>query len=225
GDPVVDSSTMFFDLDIIDYYLELEGSATSYAVSYSMNVAKIKDISNEETANLNKIVSSIDLEAYSWDQIAEELLKFQSADTGFGYLMLVFTFVIAVVGISNTMLMSISERKNEIAMLKTLGYKTSYINQLFTVEGAIIGFIGTCIGAIIALLVSLYYQKNGIDFSIFMEDSSSIGYRISGIVHAYIYYSDLILIIIASVFVSMGSAFFAVKKIAKSEIIQLFNQI
>ncbi|MGD1821324.1 MAG: ABC transporter permease, partial [Pleomorphochaeta sp.] len=225
GDPVVDSSTMFFDLDIIDYYLELEGSATSYAVSYSMNVAKIKDISNEETANLNKIVSSIDLEAYSWDQIAEAILKLQSSKSGFSNIFLFFTFIIAIVGISNTMLMSISERKNEIAMLRTLGYTNKFIRRLFTLEGTIIGILGIIFGTIIGTLISLYYQVNGIDISTLIGDSESIGYRINGVMQAFVSPTQVSLIIILSLFVSMIAAYFAVRRTGRGEIAEMFRRI
>lgn len=225
GDPVVDSSTLFFDLEAIDYYLELDDSATSYAVSFSNNVSKIKSISEQETANLNNIIKSLGLEAYAWNKIAEDVIKFQNADTGFGYIVLVFTFVIAVVGIVNTMLMSISERKKEIAMLKTLGYDTKYIQKLFSLEGLFLGLIGTLIGAILGLIISYYYQLNGIDFSVFMNDTSSIGYRITAIVHAYINIIHIILIIIFSVIVSMLTSYFAVKRISKFEIMKLFRDL
>jgi len=225
GDPIVDSSTLFFDLETIDYFLELEGSSTSYSVSYSTNVAKIKSISKEETNKLNNIIKPIGLEAYAWDEIAEDVIKFQNADTGFGYIFLAFTFIIAIVGITNTMLMSISERKNEIAMMKTLGYTTKYIQLLFSIEGLFLGIIGTVIGSIIGLAISFYYQKNGIDFSIFMNDTATIGYRINAIMHAYIYISHIIIIMIFSILVSMFSAFFAVKRISKYEIMKLFRDI
>ena len=156
GDPFVDSNTIFFDLKIIDDYLELKGAVSSYAVSYSMNIAKINKLTKENTIKLNQLVSTINLEAYSWQEIADEILALQSADSGFTYIVLFFTFVISIVGISNTMLMSISERKNEIAMLKTLGYTNKYIRTLFTLEGTLIGFFGVIVGSLFGTLCSLY---------------------------------------------------------------------
>jgi len=123
------------------------------------------------------------------------------------------------------MLMSISERKNEIAMLKTLGYTNKYIQMQFSIEGAFIGFFGTIIGVILGLIISYYYQINGIDFSFFLQNSPSIGYRINGVVHAYIDYFDIFLIILGAILVSLLSAFFAVRKTSKIEIIQLFKQV
>jgi len=225
GDPVVDASTMFFDIDIIDYYLELEGSATSYAISYSKNVAKLKDISKAETKNLNNIIRFLNLEAYAWDEIAEDILKLQSSKSGFSNIFLFFTFIIAIVGISNTMLMAISERKNEIAMLKTLGYTNKYIKKLFTLEGTIIGIFGILFGTIMGTIISLYFQFKGIDISSFLTKTETIGYRINNVMHSFVSPSQIILIMILSLFVSIFAAYFAVRRTGRGEIAEMFRRI
>jgi ABC-type lipoprotein release transport system permease subunit len=225
GDPMIDASTVFFDINTLDDYLELEGSATCYAVSYSMNIAKIKSITDTETIKLKKIAQKANLEAYSWKEIAEEILRFEAADGGFAYIFLFFTFVISIVGISNTMLMSISERKNEIAMLKALGYGNSYIRKLFTLEGTIIGSIGVIIGTVIGLIISFYYQIVGIDFSSFTKDTTSIGYRINTVVHAFISLNDILLIVILGLFFSMLAAYLAVRRTGRGEIAELFRKV
>ncbi len=225
GDPVIDASTLFFDINTIDYYLELDGSATSYAVSYTKNIAKLKKITDQETINLKEIANQVDLEAYSWKEIADDILHLQASKGGFANIFLFFTFVIAIVGISNTMLMAISERKNEIAMLKTLGYSDSYIKKSFTIEGGIIGLIGILIGSILGIVISIYYQFKGIDFSYYLKYTDSIGYRINSIVYTYVLPSQMIIIAICGLLVSMLAAYFAVKKTAKGEINQLFKKL
>ncbi len=224
GDPIIDSSTMFFDLETIDYYLELEGFATSYAVSYSNNVAKIKSITDEETANLNNVIKTTGLEAHAWNEIAEEIIKLQNSKGGFSNIFLFFTFVIAIVGISNTMLMSISERKNEIAMLKTLGYENKFIKGLFTLEGTIIGILGIIVGFIIGLLLALYFQEYGIDITGLMGDAD-IGYRINGVMHSFVSIGQILIILILSLFVSISTAYFAVRRTGRGEIAEMFRRI
>lgn len=225
GDPVIDSSTIFFDLNTVDSYLELEGSATDYAISYSMNIATVKNVTDEKTKVLKSLVAPLNLEAYSWKEIASDILQLQTSKSGFSNIFLFFTFVIAIVGISNTMLMAINERKNEIAMLKALGYNNRYIKQLFTLEGTIIGLIGVIIGSIFGTLISLYYQIKGIDFSTFIADSNSIGYRINSIMYAFVTPSQVVLIGILGLFVSMMAAYFAVRRTGKGEIAEMFRRI
>jgi ABC-type lipoprotein release transport system permease subunit len=225
GDPVVDASTIFFDYNTINDYLELDGYSTNYSVSYSMNIAKVKSISDSETADLNTLIEPLELEAYSWREIANDILQLQSSKGGFSNIFLFFTFFIAIVGISNTMLMAISERKNEIAMLKTLGYNNKYIKRLFTLEGTIIGFLGVFCGTIVGVLISLYYQIEGIDLSSFVGDTESIGYRINSVMHAFVSPTQVILIIILGLFVSMVAAYFAVRRTGRGEIAEMFRRI
>ena len=225
GDPVIDASTLFFDMDTIDYYLELDGSATSYAVSYTKNIAKLKKITDQETINLKEIASQVDLEAYSWKEIADDILHLQASKGGFANIFLFFTFVIAIVGISNTMLMAISERKNEIAMLKTLGYTNKYIRKLFTLEGTIIGFMGVVVGSIFGTIISLYFQENGINISAFMDQTDNIGYRINSVMNAFVSPSQVIAIMVLSIVVSMITAYLAVRRTGRGEIAEMFRRI
>ena len=225
GDPVVDSSTMFFDLNTIDSYLELEGSATSYALSYSMNIATVKSVTDEKTKALKSLIAPLNLEAYSWKEVAADILLLQSSKSGFSNIFLFFTFFIAIVGISNTMLMAINERKNEIAMLKALGYNNRFIKQLFTLEGTIIGLIGVIVGSIFGTLISLYYQIKGIDFSALIDNSDSIGYRINSIMYAFVTPSQIVLIGILGLVVSMMAAYFAVRRTGRGEIAEMFRRI
>ena len=53
-----------------------------------------------------------------------------------------FLSCIALVGIINTMLMSVLEKRQEIGTLKALGMREKDIGRLFLIEGAILGFFG-----------------------------------------------------------------------------------
>jgi len=60
----------------------------------------------------------------------------------------------ASLGIVNTMVMSITERRREIGILKSLGADEPDIRRLFIVESGIIGALGTTIGILLGWLVS-----------------------------------------------------------------------
>jgi len=65
------------------------------------------------------------------------------------------SLIVGGIGISNTMFMSVLERRREIGTMKALGAKTDQIRDLFIVESAIIGFIGGFIGLFFAISVGL----------------------------------------------------------------------
>ena len=63
-------------------------------------------------------------------------------------------FLVAAIGIANTMMMSTYERTKEIGVMKVLGCDMKDIRRLFLSEAAFIGFIGGVVGLGFSLLIS-----------------------------------------------------------------------
>ena len=78
--------------------------------------------------------------------------------------------LIATIGIINTMVMSVYEKKVEIGLYQALGMRALHIQCLFVLEGAIIGFIGAVLGVLIGVLITSYFVIYGIDFTAMMGD-------------------------------------------------------
>lgn len=64
-------------------------------------------------------------------------------------------FLVAAIGIANTMMMSIYERTKEIGIFKVLGCRLRDISYLFLLESAFIGFIGGVLGVLISSGISM----------------------------------------------------------------------
>ncbi len=62
---------------------------------------------------------------------------------------------VAVVGIVNSMLMSVTERFREIGTMKCLGATDSFVIKLFLLESSFMGFIGTLVGVALGLVLTL----------------------------------------------------------------------
>ena len=63
--------------------------------------------------------------------------------------------LVSVVGITNSMLMSVTERYKEIGTFKCLGALDNFIVKLFLIESGLLGFVGSLIGSLIGLLFVL----------------------------------------------------------------------
>ena len=59
------------------------------------------------------------------------------------------------VGIANAMLMSVTERFREIGTMKCLGAENATVVKLFLIESALIGGVGSVIGILLGLLISV----------------------------------------------------------------------
>ncbi len=69
--------------------------------------------------------------------------------------LVIMSLLVAVVGITNSMLMSVTERYKEIGTMKCLGALDNFIVKLFLLESGFLGFFGSLIGAIIGAVFVL----------------------------------------------------------------------
>lgn len=69
------------------------------------------------------------------------------------------SFIIAAIGIANTMIMSIYERTKEIGIMKVIGASIKDIQNLFLLEASLIGLIGGVIAVINSLIISVVANK------------------------------------------------------------------
>lgn len=83
------------------------------------------------------------------------------------------SLLVAAIGITNTMIMSIYERTREIGVIKVLGANVADIKRLFLLEAAMIGLGGGVIGALFSYLISWGLNKVGAGFMANMGGGAS----------------------------------------------------
>ncbi len=73
------------------------------------------------------------------------------------YWLIVLSLMVCVVGITNAMLMSVTERFREIGTMKCLGALDSFIVKLFLLESSFQGVIGTTTGIVLGVLLAILH--------------------------------------------------------------------
>ena len=73
------------------------------------------------------------------------------------------SLLVCIVGIINSMLMSVTERFREIGTMKCLGALDGFIVRLFLIESFLLGFLGSLVGAVLGFGIELlvYAIKEG----------------------------------------------------------------
>ncbi len=92
-------------------------------------------------------------------------------------------FIVAAIGITNTMIMSIYERTREIGIMKVLGCRLFDIRTMFLIEAAIIGFFGGLFGILLSnggAMVINHFASQSEEFSGFGERISIIPLWLDG---------------------------------------------
>lgn len=69
--------------------------------------------------------------------------------------LVVLSLLVCLVGITNAMLMSVTERFREIGTMKCMGALDGFIIKLFLLESSFMGTAGTIIGTVVGLMLSL----------------------------------------------------------------------
>jgi len=70
-------------------------------------------------------------------------------------LLLSLIVAVAVFNIVATLVMTVTDKRSGIAILRTLGYSRQTIVQIFAVQGIVIGWIGVIVGIVIGVLLAL----------------------------------------------------------------------
>ncbi|MDL2236757.1 ABC transporter permease [Christensenellaceae bacterium OttesenSCG-928-K19] len=106
-------------------------------------------------------IKEMGFEAYSdseWiNTVQEEAMRQQSQLIAIGLISL----LVSAIGIANTMLASILERRREIGVMKVIGLSIRKINLMFLVEAALIGLLGGIIGLVISYAVGGVVNMGG----------------------------------------------------------------
>lgn len=215
--PYVNRASVFMDLSRSDELLELDGAVTEYSLLLGTPRSVDEGIESLKTA-----LPGYADRVFSWERIAEDAIQLTKAKSGGSKIYIFFIFVIAAVGITNTMLMAVMERRPEIGMLRALGYGAVRIRVLFLLEGFGIGLIGTLFGLASGLLLNWYLTAKGIDFS-FMFRDMDIGYRLTGVMRSSWNGKGIVTTVAGALGISTLVAWFPSGKILKREVSEILR--
>ncbi len=180
--PAVNKGMIFIPLDLADYTLEMDGGVTEIAVGFPVTADILKEKSGVEEITGKIVIPGAELRVLTWKEMALDFLGISATKKSSSNIMLFLVFVIAAVGISNTMLMAVYERTKELGMMRALGMKDRQIRFSLLFEAGGIGFLGSAVGTILGVILVFIITKVGFDFS-FMLREIDVGYRIAGVMY------------------------------------------
>ncbi|HJN17766.1 MAG TPA: FtsX-like permease family protein [Armatimonadota bacterium] len=98
--------------------------------------------------------------------------------------LIVMSLLVCGVGITNSLLMSVTERFREIGTMKCLGALDKFIVQLFLMEAAVLGALGSIVGALLGFVSMLLLGcfRHGFDLPAKMDWGNMLAWVGSAIV-------------------------------------------
>ena len=176
--PQINKGTVFLPLSTANYYLDMDGALTEIALLPASSFGRSRDPA-PMIRQINSLLADkrLDLRAHSWKELAPDYVAMAAMKSTGSRIILFLVFVIAAVGISNTMLMAVFERIRELGMMRALGMSDRQIWLAFLMEAGGIGLIGAVGGLIFGALVNWPLVEWGWDFTPLLKEMD-IGYRI-----------------------------------------------
>ncbi len=224
--PKTNGNIAYIPLDILDGDLgiSLEGYITEICIrkkNASQTALPGKDESPEVIKSILGSTLRNDLVLINWLEDAQEYIAMSRQDSVSTYILVGLLFILAAIGIANTMLMAVFERTKEIGMLRAMGMKDFDILKLFLIEAGLIGLIGSIFGIIAGIIINIYMVSYGIDYTYIMDQANmqDIGYRVVGIYKSAWNWSTIIASGIIATILSAIFAFFPARKAIKMSIV------
>ena len=130
------------------------------------------------------------------------------------YIVVFLIIAVASFNIVSSLVMVVTDKKSDIAILRTLGASPATITKIFMVQGTVIGVIGTCAGAILGIIAAtsissfIGWLNNTLGLNMF--DAYFINYLPS-----YLRWQDVLVIVGLSLALSFVATIYPALRAAK----------
>lgn len=160
ADDLTDRTAYYLPLATAQDYLVLGEKVHEIAVVVS-RLSRVRAVSHALALELRDPA----LSAVPWQVFARSFYDAMKADKAGMWVMLLVIVIIVAVGVLNTVLMSVLERRREYGLLKALGTKPRRIVRLVLLEVVILSAFSMVIGAGLGLGANAILSRHGIRFS------------------------------------------------------------
>ena len=191
------------------------------------NNIKVKVDSVDNVQKVQEQIEAMGLKPHSLNDILVEINNSSKTQRlilgGIGAVSL----LVAAIGISNTMVMSIYERTKEIGVMKVIGASVSDIKKMFLTESAFIGLLGGLVGIVLSYAISALINYLGVKYG-FAANMSGGGFSPDfdpsqlkmSIIPAWLALASLVF----SALIGIVSGYFPAKKATKLSALEAMRQ-
>ena len=159
GVEVLDNFSVMVPISAAQPLLQGTDPVHQVAVVYDDDAPSAAGLERAKALDLGEAV------ALSWQEALPDLQTFIEVDTRTNELFFFVLGFIVVLGVINTMLMSVLERVREFGVMMALGMRPGSLAVLVLVEGALLGFASAVLGTVFGTAFTYPLVTSGLDFS------------------------------------------------------------
>ena len=192
-------------------------SITSYAVELNKKVSVaefIKDLNQFFDREIKDIVA-VRWQDYRMAEMYKQTRDFLSI---FKFFIIIVIVVVSTLSVINTMIKTVKERTREIGTLRSIGFKSMQIVQMFLIESFYLSVIGGLLGCVLSLIMTVLLNILNLKYKAGLL-SEAVAFRISFSAVFYVYAFLLLMT------VSILACFISTRSILKSKIVDNLNYV
>ena len=121
---------------------------------FLQNPKKTKNVYSDLSTKLDKNLTIID-----WKKRNSSFMNALNVEKNVMFVILTLIILVATFNIISSMIMLVQTKKSDIALMRTMGASKYLIIRVFMLTGSIIGILGTFIGAILGIIVSINIES------------------------------------------------------------------
>ena len=147
-----------FEYDSTWVYLSLDSAAAFTGGQHAASVisVRLRDINAvKETAAKVQQLTGDSYKTVDWQEANRPLFTALALESRVGAIIIGLIILIAAFNITTTLILVVTERRRDIAVLNTLGATSRSIMSVFVIEGAIVGLVGATAGVLLGVVAIL----------------------------------------------------------------------
>lgn len=143
-------------LSLAQKLLRMEGRVTEVAVAVD-DLERVEDVA----ANLRTALGP-DYEVHAWNELVPERRTIMGIQNGISAVVSVVFVLLMLLGVANTMLMSVLERTREVGTMMAVGVTRQAVTALFLLEALVLGVFGALGGSLLTLGLTSAMANKGL---------------------------------------------------------------
>ena len=213
-----DTSLIFFPIDLMQSFLNL-GKQFDFLEIQVSNY----DYFDKKKMELRNLIPEY-LKILDWRNLNPSLFNALEVERNVMFLILLLIIIVAAFNLVSSMIILVSTKSKDIGVLRVLGVKRIQLLKIFIINGVIIGFLGTLLGLLLGLAFCLNINEIKSFIELFTESqlfAEEIYFFTK--LPVIIDYSQIIKIILISLFLSFVSTIYPSIKASKVDPINLIK--
>jgi len=154
--------------DLSGFYLHLTDAQELLALEGRVHEIAVL---GEELGGLDQLASDVqvaidneDINVATWKRFAAAFYRAMLADQKGSWISVAVIVIVVAVGVLNTVLMTVLERRREYGLLRAVGTGPGQVFGLVVIEVTILAILSLLVGGLVALALNYYYSFTGMSF-------------------------------------------------------------